>query len=105
NFSASFIKNISGDKDYFVTTFADDGVRVSVGDKTPINRWSGSAGQFDKGLITGLSKGTHKAQIDYYDRINEATIFADIVPIGDWYAYYFNNMDLSGHPINSETIK
>ncbi len=104
-FSASFFKTVEGQQDYFVTAFADDGVRVTVGDKVPINRWSGSAGRYDKGLVTGLPKGTYKAQVDYYDRINEATIFAEVVPLGNWYAYYYDNIDLTGHPVNSETIK
>ena len=104
-FSASFYKKLEGGKDYFAVTYADDGVRVRVGDKTAIDRWSGSAGTYDKGLITGLSNGDQLAKVDYYDNINHAILFADILPLGEWYAYYYNNESLSGHPIQAQAIK
>jgi len=104
NFSASYQKLISGNTDYFVQTFADDGVKVSVDGKSIINRWSNSAGNMNRGLVTGLSKGDHVLQTDYYDAGGNAILYADAVPFGDWLAYYYPNTTLKGKPVNSEIL-
>ncbi|MCT2535129.1 PA14 domain-containing protein, partial [Aquibacillus koreensis] len=48
NFSATLKKTIEGEKDYFVQTYADDGIRVKAGNQVLIDRWSGSAGTYNQ---------------------------------------------------------
>jgi beta-N-acetylglucosaminidase len=103
-FSASFYKKIAGGSDYFVETYADDGVKVSVDNKAVINRWSNSAGRYDHAYLTGLSSGDHTIRTDYYDAHGKAVIFADAVKFGSWLAYYYDNENLSGNPVNGRVI-
>ncbi|MGP7818557.1 PA14 domain-containing protein [Niallia sp. 01092] len=97
-FSASFYKKISGFNDYFVYNFADDGLRVKVDDQNLISRWKNSGGRLNSALIKNLSDEDHKVQIDYYENTGNATLAADVLPLGDWVAYYYNNKELTGHP-------
>jgi len=103
-FSASFLKKITGSQDYFVSTFADDGIRVKVDDQTVIDRWKNSGGVYNNGLITNLSSGDHIIQADYYDNGSSAYAFADVQPLGNWIAYYYNNRTLSGAPVTSKAV-
>ncbi len=103
-FSASFLKKITGNQDYFVSTFADDGIRVKVDNQAIIDRWKNSGGVYNNGLITGLSSGDHLIQTDYYDNGSSAYAFADVQPLGNWIAYYYNNMTLAGAPVNSKVV-
>ncbi len=97
-FSASFIKKISGMNDYFVYTFADDGIKVKLDDKDLISRWKNSGGRLNSALIKNLSDEDHKVQVDYFENTGNATLAADVLPLGDWVAYYYNNTNVSGHP-------
>jgi beta-N-acetylglucosaminidase/RNase P/RNase MRP subunit p29 len=99
NFSVQSLKKISGGSNYFVHTYADDGIRVNVGNTTIFNRWSNSAGQFNQGLITGLTSGEHVVKVDYYEAGGKATKMADVLPLGTWLGYYYNNKNLTGDPI------
>ncbi|WP_311315881.1 PA14 domain-containing protein [Niallia sp. MER 6] len=103
-FSASFLKKIAGNKDYFVSTYADDGIRVKVDGNTIINRWKNSSGSYDKGLITNLNANQHIIQADYYDNSSNAYVFADVQPLGNWIAYYYNNKNLSGVPVTAKAV-
>lgn len=103
-FSASFIKNISGVNDYFVYTFADDGIKVKVDDKELISRWKNSGGRLNSALIKNLSDEDHKVQVDYFENTGKATLAADVLPLGDWLAYYYNNKELTGHPAAVRTF-
>ena len=103
-FSASFLKKITGGQDYFVSTFADDGMRVKVDNKSVINRWSNSGGVYNNGLITSLSSGEHVIQADYYDNTGSAYAYADVQPLGNWIAYYYNNTTLTGAPVASKAV-
>ncbi|WP_303984862.1 PA14 domain-containing protein [Niallia circulans] len=104
NFSASFLRKVSGSNDYFVSTFADDGIRVKLDNKTVIDRWKNSSGTFDKAIIKGAGKGEHIIQTDYMEKTGNAYAFADIQPLGNWVAYYYNNKNLSGAPVTSNVI-
>lgn len=103
-FSASFLKKIAGNQDYFVSTFADDGVRVKVDGNTVLNRWKNSSGTYDKALITNLNANQHTIQTDYYDNNGNANVFADVQSLGNWIAYYYNNKNVSGVPVTSNVI-
>ncbi len=103
-FSARFVKNIKGSTEYYAQTYADDGVRLKLGDKTVINRWSNADGKTDRAIVTGMDKGNLLAQVDYYDNTKWAYVLADVVPLGDWVSYYYNNTDLSGTPVHSQVI-
>ncbi len=104
NFYASFdqSRNFPSD-DYFMQTLADDGIRVNMDGKDIINRWSPSAGDIDRAVLGHLS-GHHTFQTDYFERRSNAFIYSDIVPFNNWLAYYYNNQDLSGAPVNAKVI-
>ncbi|MFP7479794.1 PA14 domain-containing protein [Terribacillus saccharophilus] len=97
-FSASYKRNISGSDNYYMQTFADDGIRVKFDDKTVIDRWKYSSNKLNEAVISGIGKGTHTVETQYFENYNDAYVFADIVPFGDWIVYYFNNSNLSGVP-------
>ncbi|MCT2535295.1 PA14 domain-containing protein, partial [Aquibacillus koreensis] len=105
NYSSSFFKKVVGGKDYFVQTYADDGIRVKAGNQVLIDRWSGSAGTYNQALLTGLGSGEHVVQTDYYEHTGKAALYAEVVPFGDWYAYYYPNMNLEGTPANAKVVK
>jgi len=105
NFSASFYKKINGNTDYFVQTYADDGIRVTVNGKSPINEWQTSAGELHRGIITGLGSGSHNVQVDYFERGGKAFVYADVVPINQWLAYYYPSTNPNGVPVNSRVIQ
>ncbi|UOR11643.1 PA14 domain-containing protein [Halobacillus amylolyticus] len=104
NFSASFYRYINGNKDYFVQTFADDGVRLSIDDNRVIDAWHPSPGDIHRGLVTGLSNTNHRVQLDYFDQTSNAVLYNDVVELGDWVAYYYGNNDLNGYPVNSDVF-
>lgn len=104
NFSAKFMKLIAGGKDYVLETYADDGVKATVDDKSIINRWSNSSGKSDFGTITGLSAGDHRLTVDYFENTNNAGIAATVAPFGNWIASYYNNTSLTGMPKTVKTV-
>lgn len=92
--------------DYFMQTMADDGVRVDFDNKRIIDRWEFSYDSLiDRALITGVSGGNHSIITNYRDGIKEALLYSDIVPFGDWLAYYYPNETVSGSPIGSKVIE
>lgn len=90
--------------DYFLQTFADDGVKVEVDGKTLINRWSEYTGKTDKALWLGVTAGEHKIKTHYYEAVAVAGVYSDIVPLDSWLAYYFPNKTLSGMPTAAKVI-
>jgi hypothetical protein len=89
--------------DYFVQTYADDGVRVKVDGNNKINRWSDSPGKINRSILGKLS-GTHSIETDYYENTGNAVVFSDIVPFDHWLAYYYNNEDLKGNPVDARVV-
>ncbi|PKG22098.1 PA14 domain-containing protein [Niallia nealsonii] len=104
NFSASFYKLLPGDKKYFISTFADDGIRVRIDNKWLINRWSGSQGTYNTAIYDAKKNGNQIIKVDYFDKKSDAKVFADVAPLGDWLAYYYNNKNLEGTPAAVKTI-
>ncbi|UOQ94424.1 PA14 domain-containing protein [Halobacillus shinanisalinarum] len=104
-FSASYYKLLEGNKDYFVQTYADDGVKASINGKEILNRWGNSAGEIDLGHITNLNSGNHVLRVDYKEASGAAEVIANAVPFGDWEAYYYNNTELTGMPVSKEVIR
>ncbi|WP_407269360.1 PA14 domain-containing protein [Radiobacillus sp. PE A8.2] len=88
--------------EYFVQTFSDDRVRVSVDGARIIDKWTDSR-SIDRALLGTLS-GNHSVTTEYYENAGDAALFSDIARLGDWVAYYFNNKELKGNPINAKTI-
>jgi beta-N-acetylglucosaminidase len=92
--------------DYFMQTMADDGVKVDFDNNRIIDRWDFSYDSLiDRALITGVSKGNHSIITNYRDGIKEALLYSDVVPFGDWLAYYYPNETVSGSPIGSKVIE
>jgi beta-N-acetylglucosaminidase len=104
HFTGKSFKKIDGGKDYFIHTIADDGVRVKVDGKTYIDKWTGSWGQSGEALLTGLTNGEHTVETNYREVRNQAYYYADVIPVGQWKAYYYNNMKASGEPVKQTTI-
>ncbi|MCT2535119.1 PA14 domain-containing protein [Aquibacillus koreensis] len=90
--------------DYFIQTYADDGVRVDFNGKRVIDRWSNSGGTINQALLTNIAKGTHTVKTDYYENKGRAFVFSDTVKFGDWLAYYYPNKTLSGNPIEAKVL-
>ncbi|PLR82605.1 PA14 domain-containing protein, partial [Bacillus sp. V33-4] len=90
--------------DYFLQTFADDGVKVEVDGQLLINRWSDYTGKVDRALWLGVNAGKHSIQTQYYDNVSTAAVFSHVVPLDSWLAYYFPNETLSGMPAASKII-
>ncbi|MFC7394698.1 PA14 domain-containing protein [Scopulibacillus cellulosilyticus] len=104
HFSALFDQSQTLNGDYFVQTLADDRVKMAVDGKYVINRWSKSSGALNRAILPNLS-GYHIVQTHYYEDTGAAAIYSDIVPFDSWLAYYYNNMDLKGKPVNAQVIK
>ncbi|PAD35218.1 PA14 domain-containing protein [Terribacillus saccharophilus] len=104
NFSASFTKKIAGNNEYFAQTYADDGVRMSIDGKKVIDEWGTSSGKLAQAFIPTLSNATHTVKTDYYEASGRASFFANVEPLGNWIAYYYNNSDTSGTPANAKVI-
>ncbi|MEH7356404.1 PA14 domain-containing protein, partial [Neobacillus drentensis] len=90
--------------DYFLQTFADDGVKVEVDGVTKINRWTDYTGGIEKALWLGVTDGQHSVKTSYYENVSGAGVFSDIVPFGSWLAYYYPNDSLSGMPASAKVI-
>lgn len=90
--------------DYFIQTFADDGVKVQVNNNWLINRWSKYTGSVDRALLLGAKSGEHTINTHYYENAYDAAIFSHIVPFDSWLAYYYPNETLSGMPVSSKII-
>lgn len=95
NFTAIF--NQSGDYssgDYFLQTFADDGVKVEVDGTTLINRWGDYKGKVNRALWLNVTGGHHTVKTHYLENVASAAIYSDIVPFDSWVAYYYSNNPL-----------
>jgi beta-N-acetylglucosaminidase/single-stranded DNA-binding protein len=90
--------------DYFVQTYADDGIKVEVDGKVKINRWSDSPGVMDQELLLNMPSGDHKITTNYYEKTGEAIVYSNVVPFDTWVAYYYPNASLSGKPMAAKTI-
>jgi len=103
-FSASYKKYISGSDKYYMQTYADDGIKVNFDEKTVIDRWKYASNKLNEAVISGVGKGRHTVETQYFENYNGAYLFADIVPFGDWIVYYYNNSNLSGVPASTQTM-
>ncbi|MEH7356564.1 PA14 domain-containing protein, partial [Neobacillus drentensis] len=90
--------------DYFLQTFADDGVKVEVDGETKINRWTDYTGGMEKALWLGVAEGQHTVKTRYLENVAAAGVFSDVVPFGSWLAYYYPNDSLSGMPAAAKVI-
>ncbi|WP_346207848.1 PA14 domain-containing protein [Caldifermentibacillus hisashii] len=105
NFAAIFNQSDTFDgKEYFAQTFADDRVRMKVNGDYKIDSWTDSSGNINRAILGTLS-GQQSIQTEYYENRERASIYSDIVPFGDWLVYYYNNTNLSDHPVNAEVIE
>ncbi|WP_079527268.1 PA14 domain-containing protein [Halobacillus hunanensis] len=107
NFSAKFQKQVTtdGKTGYFLHTYADDGIRLSVDGQEKIDRWEPSSGEMDKVLLPSLNSGSHTITSEYFEASGTANYFSFMRPFGEWVAYHYNNASLSGKPIAAESIK
>ncbi|MGJ7922718.1 PA14 domain-containing protein [Neobacillus sp. LXY-4] len=93
-------------RDYFVQTLADDGIKVEADGQWLINRWSDSGGAIDRALWMNVSAAdNHTVKTHYYENVGNANVFSDIVPFDSWIAYYYPNMTLSGIPTEAKVIQ
>jgi hypothetical protein len=90
--------------DYFLQTFADDGVKVEADGKTLINRWVDYNGKVDRALWLGIKSGKHTVKTRYLENVANAAVFSDVVPFDSWLAYYYPNDQLSGMPTAAKVI-
>lgn len=90
--------------DYFLQTFADDGVRVTTDGNRLIDRWSSFSGEVDRALWLGVKAGDHTVNTDYMEGTYRAAVFSHVVPLDTWLAYYYPNQNLTGMPTASKVI-
>ncbi|WP_184351837.1 PA14 domain-containing protein, partial [Salirhabdus euzebyi] len=105
NFKAEFDQSQRlKEGNYFVQTFADDGVQVKVDGKTVINRWTDYTGIVDRALLLGVSSGNHNIRTSYYENVSRSFIYSHVVPFDSWLAYYYPNDSLTGVPSAAKVI-
>jgi beta-N-acetylglucosaminidase len=90
--------------DYFIQTYADDGVKVQVDGKWLIDRYTKFTGSVDRGLWLGVNAGEHTIKTHYYEGGYSAGVFSHIVPFDSWLAYYYPNETLTGMPTASKIV-
>lgn len=90
--------------DYFIQSYADDGVQVLVDNQLKINRWADSGGTLDQALWLNVQPGDHNIVTKYYENAGDAFVYSDIVPFDSWVSYYYPNTTLSGKPGFVQTI-
>ncbi|WP_066055761.1 PA14 domain-containing protein [Robertmurraya korlensis] len=90
--------------DYFVQTFADDGVKVEINGNNLIDRWTDYTGGIERALWLGVPGGNQTVKTHYIENVASAGVFSDIVPFNSWLTYYYPNMKLSGMPVASKVI-
>lgn len=89
--------------DYFVQTYADDGVKVEFDGKYPINRWNDPINIY-RAFVPQVSKGIHQMKTHFRENKGNAAIFSDIVPFDTWLAYYYSSTSPSGIPKTAKLI-
>jgi subtilisin family serine protease/uncharacterized protein YbcV (DUF1398 family) len=90
--------------DYFIQTFADDGVKVEVNGQSVIDRFTDYTGGVERALWAGVSNGNHSIKTTYLENVASAGLFSDIVPFDTWLAYYYTNKTASGLPKSVKTL-
>lgn len=90
--------------DYFVQSFADDGIKVSFDNNLVIDRWTLAAGETNRAILPNVAAGSHSIHTQYYQAGGQAAVFSDVVPFGSWLAYYYPNETLSGYPVGAKTL-
>lgn len=91
--------------DYFIQTLADDGVQVEFNGNKVIDRASYSwESLIDRAVMTNVPAGNQNIKTTYYEGTENAMLFSEIVKFGDWLAYYYPNMDVSGTPVGAKVI-
>ncbi|MFZ3590412.1 PA14 domain-containing protein [Bacillus sp. DJP31] len=91
--------------DYFIQTFADDGIKVKVNDELKINRWTDSGGVLDTSLMLNTQPGYHKILTSYYEKTGDAQVLSHVAPFDTWVSYYYPNASLSGKPIVTKMLQ
>ncbi|WP_246200106.1 PA14 domain-containing protein, partial [Salirhabdus euzebyi] len=94
-----------GRGDYFIQTFADDGIKVEVNEQKVIDRWTDFTGTIDKALWLDVPEGHHEVKTHYFENVGRAAVFSDVVPFDSWLAYYYPNRTLSGMPTAAKVIE
>jgi beta-N-acetylglucosaminidase/Zn-finger nucleic acid-binding protein/SH3-like domain-containing protein/ribosomal protein L31E len=105
NFEALFenVEYFSGG-DYFIQSFADDGVAVDIDGINKIDRMTSYSRNIDRALTLNVSQGEHTITTRYKDIANEAAIFSNVVKFGSWVSYYYPNTSLNGLPAAAKVI-
>ncbi|PLR80670.1 PA14 domain-containing protein, partial [Bacillus sp. V33-4] len=104
NFTALFDQSGNYAGDYFVQTFADDGVKVEADGQWLIDRWGDYTGKVDRALWLGVGAGPHTVKTHYRENVAAAAVFSDVVPLDSWLAYYYPNETLAGMPTAAKVI-
>ncbi|WP_246010339.1 PA14 domain-containing protein, partial [Bacillus yapensis] len=106
NFGAIFNQSGFYSKgDYFIQTFADDKVKVSINGNKIIDRWNENYwGTKARAIWLNDKEGQHTIETEYYEKVGDAAIFSDIVPFDSWLAYYYENNNLAGYPTAAKVI-
>ncbi|CAM3981063.1 PA14 domain-containing protein [Mesobacillus zeae] len=93
-----------GAGDYFVQTLADDGIFMDFDGQKVIDRWTYIPNTMNRHLLTDVDSGNHNITTLYREGSKSAMLFSDIVPFGNWLAYYYNNDSFSGAPAGAKVI-
>src|SRR5690606_10899485 len=64
--------------DYFVQSFSDDGVRVTIDGTTLIDRMTSFSTKVDRALWLGVPKGEYTVTTEYIEQLNQAGIFTNV---------------------------
>ncbi|HEO8418042.1 TPA: glucosaminidase domain-containing protein, partial [Yersinia enterocolitica] len=90
--------------DYFIRSFADDGIKVDANDKNLINRWGASTNSEDRALWLDVNNGYYTIKTQILELTGNAAAFSDIAPLDTWVGHYYPNKTLSGYPVKSKII-
>jgi Ca2+-binding RTX toxin-like protein len=86
--------------DYIFRTVSDDGIRMWVDGNLIIDQWN-DHGATEYNAIRNLS-GQHQVKVEYYENGGGAIAKAwwenKPIPVGNWKAEFFNNIDRAGTP-------
>ncbi|MHC5856660.1 PA14 domain-containing protein [Nostoc sp.] len=105
NFSARIFGQVSfGAGRQEISVQSDDGIRVRINGQTIIDRLVDQSFVLNTGIFDAGNGGKFNVEIDYYERgggaaLNFATKALPNIPIGNWKAEFFNNVDRAGTPV------
>ncbi|MBB6454001.1 g-D-glutamyl-meso-diaminopimelate peptidase, partial [Salirhabdus euzebyi] len=106
DFSAEFDQSgIYKNGDYFIQTYADDGIKVEIDGETFIDRLTDFKGVTERALWLDVPEGHHEVKTKYFELVGRAAVFSDVVPFDSWLAYYYPNRTLSGMPTAAKVIE